>query len=90
MDCLRCSGLLEKSYPINLPKSWKQPRGLFKSMDPDTEVKKRERLTKCILKLKDNKLAEVRIEASGSRKPRMLRKSLSKTRTMMSDMEPRS
>ena len=59
-------------------------------MDPNSEVKKRERLTKCILKLKDNKLAEVRIEASGSRKPRMLRKSLSKTRTMMSDMEPRS
>ena len=58
-------------------------------MDPDSEVKKRERLTKCILKLKDNKLAEVRMEAIGSRKPRMLRKSLSKTRTMMSDMEPR-
>ncbi|KAG2276388.1 hypothetical protein Bca52824_058943 [Brassica carinata] len=71
-----CSALLEKSYPINLPKSWRQPRGLFKSMDPNSEVKKRERLTKCILKLKDNKLAEVRIEASGSRKPRMLRKSL--------------
>ncbi|KAF2577730.1 hypothetical protein F2Q68_00005486 [Brassica cretica] len=52
-------------------------RGLFKSMDPDSEVKKRERLTKCILKLKDNKLTRVRIESSGSRKPRMLRKSLS-------------
>ncbi|KAF3586183.1 hypothetical protein F2Q69_00028840 [Brassica cretica] len=46
-------------------------------MDPDSEVKKRERLTKCILKLKDNKLTRVRIESSGSRKPRMLRKSLS-------------
>ncbi|WZZ60402.1 hypothetical protein YC2023_060509 [Brassica napus] len=45
-------------------------------MDPDSEVKKRERLTKCILKLKDNKLTRVRIESSGSRKPRMLRKSL--------------
>ena len=59
-------------------------------MDLDSEVKKRERLTKCILKLKGNKLIGVRIESSGSRKPRMLRKSLSKTRTMMSDMEPRS
>nr|VDC91839.1 unnamed protein product [Brassica oleracea] len=46
-------------------------------MDPDSEVKKRERLTKCILKLKGNKLIGVRIESSGSRKPRMLRKSLS-------------
>ncbi|KAF3554278.1 hypothetical protein F2Q69_00011167 [Brassica cretica] len=46
-------------------------------MDPDSEVKKRERLTKCILKLKDNKLAGVWIKSSGSRKPRMLRKSLS-------------
>ncbi|KAF3527832.1 hypothetical protein DY000_02040676 [Brassica cretica] len=46
-------------------------------MDPDTEVKKRERLTKCILKLKDNKLTGVRIESSGSRKPSMLWKSLS-------------
>ncbi|WZZ79447.1 hypothetical protein YC2023_100019 [Brassica napus] len=45
-------------------------------MDPDSEVKKRERLTKYILKLKDNKLAGVWIESSGSRKPRMLRKSL--------------
>ncbi|KAF2562785.1 hypothetical protein F2Q70_00016650 [Brassica cretica] len=45
-------------------------------MDPDSEVKKQERLTKCILKLKDNKLAGVWIESSGSRKPRMLRKSL--------------
>ncbi|KAF2564730.1 hypothetical protein F2Q70_00018244 [Brassica cretica] len=45
-------------------------------MDPDSEVKKRERLTKCILKLKGNKLIGVRIESSGSRKPRMLRKSL--------------
>ncbi|KAF3549767.1 hypothetical protein DY000_02006406 [Brassica cretica] len=46
-------------------------------MDPDSEVKKRERLTKCILKLKDNKLTRVRIESSGSKKPRMLQKSLS-------------
>ncbi|KAF2615018.1 hypothetical protein F2Q70_00012396 [Brassica cretica] len=43
-------------------------------MDPDSEVKKRERLTKCILKLKGNKLIGVRIESSGPRKPRMLRK----------------
>ncbi|KAF3495016.1 hypothetical protein DY000_02053672 [Brassica cretica] len=69
--------ITQESYPINLPKCWKQPRGLFKSMDPDFEVKKRERLTKCILKLKDNKLTGVRIELSGSRKPMMLRKSLS-------------
>ena len=87
---LKVFWITRESYPINFSKCWKQPRGLFKSMDPDSEVKKRERLTKCILKLKDNKLAEVRIESSGSRKPRMLRKSLSKTRTMMSDMEPRS
>ncbi|KAG2247482.1 hypothetical protein Bca52824_087110 [Brassica carinata] len=33
----------------------------------------------CNLKLKDNKLTGVRIESSGSRKPRMLRKSLSAT-----------
>ncbi|KAF2542884.1 hypothetical protein F2Q68_00031314 [Brassica cretica] len=46
-------------------------------MDLDSEVKKRERLTRCILKLKDNKLTGVRIESSGSRKPRILRKSLS-------------
>ncbi|KAF3599487.1 hypothetical protein F2Q69_00037748 [Brassica cretica] len=46
-------------------------------MDPDSEVKKRERLTKCILKLKNNQLTGVRIESSGSRKPRMLQKSLS-------------
>ncbi|KAF3541827.1 hypothetical protein F2Q69_00024386 [Brassica cretica] len=45
-------------------------------MDPDSEVKKRERLTKCILKLKGNKLIGVRIESSGPRKPMMLRKSL--------------
>ncbi|KAF2577732.1 hypothetical protein F2Q68_00005484 [Brassica cretica] len=69
--------ITQESYPINFPKCWKQPRGLFKSMDPDSEVKKRERLTKCILKLKDNKLTGVRIELSGSRKPMMLRKSLS-------------
>ena len=77
---LRVFGTTQESYPINFSKCWKQSRGLFNSMDPNSEVKKRERLTKCILKLKDNKLAEVRIEASGSRKPRMLRKSLSKTR----------
>ncbi|KAF3494534.1 hypothetical protein DY000_02054241 [Brassica cretica] len=51
-------------------------------MDPDSEVKKRERLTKCNLKLKDNKLARVWIESSGSRKPRMLRKSLSRVKAM--------
>ncbi|KAF2544076.1 hypothetical protein F2Q68_00029477 [Brassica cretica] len=45
-------------------------------MDRNTEVKKRERLMKCILKLKDNKLTGVRIESSGSRKPIMLQKSL--------------
>ncbi|KAF2619961.1 hypothetical protein F2Q68_00040030 [Brassica cretica] len=74
---LKVFWITQESYPINFPKCWKQPRGLFKSMDPDSEVKKRERLTKCILKLKDNKLTGVRIESSGSRKPRMLRKSLS-------------
>ncbi|KAF2619970.1 hypothetical protein F2Q68_00038741 [Brassica cretica] len=45
-------------------------------MDPDSDVEKRERLTKCILKLKDNQLTGARIESSGSRKPKMLRKSL--------------
>ncbi|WZZ34170.1 hypothetical protein YC2023_017571 [Brassica napus] len=73
---LKVFRITRESYPTNLPKCWKQPRGLFKSMYPDSEVKKQERLTKCILKLKDNKLAGVRIKASGSRKPRMLRKSL--------------
>ncbi|KAL0748923.1 hypothetical protein Bca101_030925 [Brassica carinata] len=67
-------GVIKSDLQIVWANSWRQPRGLFKSMDPNSEVKKRERLTKCILKLKDNKLAEVRIEASGSRKPRMLRK----------------
>ncbi|KAF2604089.1 hypothetical protein F2Q70_00024588 [Brassica cretica] len=76
---LKVFWITQESYPINFSKCWKQQRGLFKSMDPDSEVKKRERLTKCILKLKDNKLTRVRIESSGSRKPRMLRKSLSKT-----------
>ncbi|KAF2560605.1 hypothetical protein F2Q70_00015911 [Brassica cretica] len=73
---LKLFWITRESYPINFSKCWKQPRGLFKSMDPDHEVKKRERLTKCILKLKDNKLTGVRIESSGSREPRMLRKSL--------------
>ena len=77
---LKVFWITRESYQINFSKCWKQLRGLFKSMDPDTEVKKRERLTKCILKLKDNKLAGVWIKSSGSRKPRMLRKSLSKTR----------
>ncbi|KAF3541828.1 hypothetical protein F2Q69_00024387 [Brassica cretica] len=62
-------------FPIAM-KAWMGTEVYFKSMDPDSEVKKRERLTKCILKLKDNKLAGVWIESSGSRKPRMLRKSL--------------
>ncbi|KAL0664496.1 hypothetical protein Bca4012_101334 [Brassica carinata] len=74
-------GVIKSDLHIVWAISWKQPRGLFKSLDPNSEVKKRGRLTKCILKLKDNKLAEVRIEASGSRKPRMLQKSLSKTRS---------
>ncbi|KAL0790112.1 hypothetical protein Bca101_006358 [Brassica carinata] len=73
-------GVIKSDLHFEWANCWKQLRGLFKSMDPDTEVKKRERLTKCILKLKDNKLTGVRIESSGSRKPRMLRKSLSKTR----------
>ncbi|KAL0689210.1 hypothetical protein Bca4012_088888 [Brassica carinata] len=77
---LKVFWITRESYPINFSECWKQPRGLFKSMDPDTEVKKRERLKKCILKLKDNKLTGVRIESSGTRKPSMLRKSLSKTR----------
>ncbi|KAF2607586.1 hypothetical protein F2Q68_00043749 [Brassica cretica] len=77
---LKVFWITRESYPINFSKCWKQLRGLFKSMDPDSEVKKRETLTKCIPKRKDNKLTEVRIESSGSRKPRMLRKSLSKTR----------
>ncbi|WZZ64689.1 hypothetical protein YC2023_076059 [Brassica napus] len=71
---LKVFWITRESYPINFSKCWKQPRDLFKSMDPGYEVKKRERLTKCILKLKDNKLTGVRIESSGSRKPRMLRK----------------
>ncbi|KAL0643726.1 hypothetical protein Bca4012_042016 [Brassica carinata] len=73
-------GVIKSDLHFVWANCWKQPRGLFKSMDPDHEVKKRERLTKCILKLKDNKLTGVRIESSGSREPRMLRKSLSKTR----------
>ncbi|WZZ69637.1 hypothetical protein YC2023_081007 [Brassica napus] len=43
-------------------------------MDPDSEVKKRERLTESLLKLKKGKPSRVRIESSGSRKPRMFRK----------------
>ena len=77
---LKVFWITQESYPINFSKCWKQPRILFKSMDPDSEVKKRERLTKCILKLKNNQLTGVRIESSGSRKPRMLQKNLSKTR----------
>ncbi|WZY88796.1 hypothetical protein YC2023_045531 [Brassica napus] len=46
-------------------------------MEPDSEVKKRERLTKSLLKLKEGKPAGVRIESSGSRKQRMLGESLS-------------
>ncbi|KAF3512966.1 hypothetical protein F2Q69_00005685 [Brassica cretica] len=74
---LKVFWITQESYPINFSRCWKQPRSLFKSMDPDSEVKKRERLTKCILKLKNNQLTGVRIESSGSRKPRMLQKSLS-------------
>ena len=77
---LKVFWITQESYPINFFKCWKQPRGLFKSMDPDSDVEKRERLTKCILKLKDNQLTGARIESSGSRKPKMLRKSLIKTR----------
>ena len=77
---LKVFWITRESYPINFSKCWKQSRGLFKSMYPNSEVKKRERLMKCILKLKGNKMIGVRIESSGQRKPRMLRKSLSKTR----------
>ncbi|KAF3557359.1 hypothetical protein F2Q69_00011328 [Brassica cretica] len=45
-------------------------------MDPDSEVKKREGLTKSLLKLKEGKPAGDKIESSGSRKQRMIRKSL--------------
>lgn len=36
-------------------------RGLLKSMEPDSKVKKREGLTKTFLKLNDNKWTEVKI-----------------------------
>ncbi|KAF3488044.1 hypothetical protein F2Q69_00053314 [Brassica cretica] len=63
----------------DLPFVWEN-RGLLKSTDPDSEVNKQEGLTKSLPRLKEGKPAGVRIESSGSRKPRMLRKSLSKTR----------
>ncbi|KAF3536687.1 hypothetical protein F2Q69_00024711 [Brassica cretica] len=72
--------IAQESYSRNYSKYWKQQRGLLKSTDPDSEVNKQEGLTKSLPRLKEGKPAGVRIESSGSRKPRMLRKSLSKTR----------
>ncbi|KAL0655746.1 hypothetical protein Bca4012_076330 [Brassica carinata] len=72
--------VIKADLPFVWENYWKQQRGLLKSMDPDSGVKKHEGLTKSLLKLKEGKPAGVRIESSGSRKPRMLRKSLSKTR----------
>ena len=77
---LKVFWIAQESYPRNYSKCWKQQRGLLKSMDPDSEVKKREGLTKSLLKLKEGKPAGDRIESSGSRKPKMLWKSLSKTK----------
>ncbi|KAG5400819.1 hypothetical protein IGI04_015426 [Brassica rapa subsp. trilocularis] len=68
---------------------WKQQKGLLKSMEPDSEVKKRERLTKSLLKLKEGKPAGVRIESSGSRKQRMLGESLSKPRNFQRPKSPK-
>ena len=85
--------ITQESYPRNYSKCWKQQRGLLKSMDPDSEVKKRERLTKSFLKLKDNKLTGVIDESSNSKEPKMIQKCISKTsnfqRPKRSDMEPR-
>ena len=77
---LKVFWIAQESYPRNDSKCWKQQKGLLKSMDPDSEVKKREGLSKSLLKLKEGKPAGDKIESSGSRKQRMLRKSLSNTR----------
>ncbi|KAF2584180.1 hypothetical protein F2Q70_00034614 [Brassica cretica] len=50
---LKVFWITRESYPRNYSKCWKQHRGLLKSMDPDSEVKKREGLTKRFLKLKE-------------------------------------
>lgn len=50
---LKVFWITQESYPINFSKCWKQQRGLLKSMDLDSEVKKREGLTKRFLKLKE-------------------------------------
>ncbi|KAF3485727.1 hypothetical protein F2Q69_00052216 [Brassica cretica] len=50
---LKVFSITQESYPINFSKCWKQQRGLLKSMDPDSEVKKQEGLTKRFLKLKE-------------------------------------
>ncbi|KAL0655748.1 hypothetical protein Bca4012_076332 [Brassica carinata] len=73
-------GVIKADLPFVWENYWKQQRGLLKSTDPDSEVNKQEGLTKSLPRLKEGKPAGVRIESSGSRKPRMLRKSLSKTR----------
>ncbi|KAF2602582.1 hypothetical protein F2Q70_00025151 [Brassica cretica] len=52
---LKVLWITRESYPRNYSKCWKQHRGLLKSMDPDSEVKKREGLTKRFLKLKEGK-----------------------------------
>ncbi|WZZ32359.1 hypothetical protein YC2023_015760 [Brassica napus] len=51
---LKVFSITQESYPINFSKCWKQQRGLLKSMDPDSEVKKQEGLTKRFLKLKED------------------------------------
>ncbi|WZZ49516.1 hypothetical protein YC2023_049623 [Brassica napus] len=50
---LKVFWITRESYSINYSKCWKQHRGLLKSMDPDSEVKKREGMTKRFLKLKE-------------------------------------
>ena len=50
---LKVFWITRESYPRNYSKCWKQQRGLLKSKDPDSEVKKHEGLTKRFLKLKE-------------------------------------
>ncbi|WZZ24918.1 hypothetical protein YC2023_008319 [Brassica napus] len=63
---LKVLWITRESYPRNYSKCWKQQRGLRKSMDPDSEVKKREGLTKRFLKLKEG-LCGPRVEIIGTR-----------------------
>ncbi|KAF3488037.1 hypothetical protein F2Q69_00053313 [Brassica cretica] len=80
--------LILRVIKADLPFVWEN-RGLLKSMDPDSGVKKHEGLTKSLLKLKEGKPAGVRIESSGSRKPRMLRKSLKSGRKTLENESSR-